>query len=67
MTGAAVPGGNAMHPVFRELFLPAGTDLLTEEEDTRRAVNRARRARARRRPAVARQMASRDAKLTGRR
>jgi hypothetical protein len=56
-----------MHPVFRELFLPAGTDLLAEEEHTRRAVNRARRARARRRPAVARQVASRNAKLTDRR
>jgi hypothetical protein len=32
--------GNTMHPMFRELFLPADADLLAEEEETRRAVNR---------------------------
>jgi hypothetical protein len=47
-----------MHPMFRELFLPAGADLLAEEEETQRAVNRARRARSRRQAAARRVTAS---------
>ena len=50
--------GNTMHPMVRELFLPAGADLLAEEEETRRAVNRARRARSRRQAAARRVTAS---------
>ena len=38
----------AMHPMFVKLFLESGADdILAEEEDRRRAANRARRARAR--------------------
>ena len=37
-----------MHPMFVKLFLENGADdVLAEEEDRRRAANRARRARAR--------------------
>lgn len=37
-----------MHPTFVKLFLETGMDdLLAEEEDRRRAVNRGRRARSR--------------------
>ena len=37
-----------MHPMFAQLFLQASEDdLLAEEEDRRRAANRARRTRAR--------------------
>jgi hypothetical protein len=50
--------GNTMHPMFRELFLPADADLLAEEEETRRAVNRARRAQSRRQAAARRVTAS---------
>ncbi len=36
-----------MHPTFVKLFLETGVDdLLAEEEDRRRAVNRGRRARS---------------------
>ena len=46
-----------MHPVFVKLFLETGTDdLLAEEEDKRRAANRARRARSR----VAARVTARD-------
>lgn len=38
-----------MHPMFVELFLENDADdMLAEEEDRRRAANRARRARSRR-------------------
>jgi len=37
-----------MHPMFVKLFLESGADdILAEEEDRRRAANRARRARSR--------------------
>ncbi len=47
-----------MHPMFRELFLPTDADLLAEEEEARRAVNRARRAQSRRLQTVTRQVTS---------
>jgi len=34
-----------MHPVFRQLFIQADADDLLAEEDRRRCVSRARRAR----------------------
>jgi hypothetical protein len=43
-----------MHPMFRELFLPADAELLAEQEDERRAANRARRARSRQRQTITR-------------
>jgi hypothetical protein len=36
-----------MHPMFVTLYLETDADVLAEEEDRRRAANRARRARAR--------------------
>jgi hypothetical protein len=40
--------GPAMHPMFVKLFLENDADdVLAEEEDRRRAANRARRARSR--------------------
>jgi len=56
-----------MHPMFRELFLPADEDLLAEQENARRAVNRASRARSRRRQTAARPVTSPHAKVIDRR
>jgi hypothetical protein len=36
-----------MHPMFVTLYLETDADVLAEEEDRRRAANRARRARSR--------------------
>jgi hypothetical protein len=36
-----------MHPMFVTLYLETDADVLAEEENRRRAANRARRARAR--------------------
>ena len=39
-------GRDTMHPMFRELFIQAGTDDPGAEEDWRRRVRRSRRVRS---------------------